>query len=363
MLMLESRRAADLETTFAALGCLSMVSLISYGMMVWLERKMQTTFFGEITSKVQQTIPLILCGLLCCGCQERADEKTRLVLDWLPNPNHVAIYAGIQEGFFLNQGIELEVLKVPDPSDSIPYLTSHQANLCLTYMPHTLHSLAQKAPIEPIGILIEKPLNGIIYRANEEIKTPSDLNQKVIGYAIDGYGTAFLDALLRPHQIHPTEKRNVSFDLVSTLATKQVDAIYGAYWNIECENLQALGVETDYFTLKDMGCPLYYELIFLGNKGSKETSPEFIQAFQKSMQASIDYALANPDQAFANYLKANPDKGRKVQEWERRAWYKTIPVLAKSQTVDNELWNAFVDWLVEQRLLNLEVPTSLHRSI
>lgn len=362
MLMLESRRAADLETTFGALVCLSAVSLLFYGATVWMERKMQAILFGEIPYKLVQTVSFCLCLLLCTGCQGRAEDgKTRLVLDWLPNPNHVAIYAGIAEGFFADQGIDLEVLKVGDPSDSIPYLTSRQTNLCLTYMPHTLHSLAHGAALEPIALLVKEPLNGLIYRVGEGIAKPKDLDQRVIGYAIDGYNTAFLDALFEPTGITPKEKRNVSFDLVSTLASKQVDAIYGAYWNIECENLRILGVETSFFSLMDLGCPPYYELIFLANKGSKEASTTFVKAFQQGLQASIDFAVLNPEKAFNSYLKANPDKSPKVQFWEKQAWFKTIPVLPKSQDIDSQLWNAFVTWLLEKKLLETDDSRSLYR--
>jgi NitT/TauT family transport system substrate-binding protein len=363
MLMLESRRAADLETTFGALICLSVVSLLFYGATVCMEKKMQNVLFGQIPQKMVHVLFLCSCLLFCTGCHEQSkDGKIRLVLDWLPNPNHVAIYAGIEEGFFADQGIPLEVLKVPDPSDSIPYLTSRQADLCLTYMPHTLHSMAQGATLEPIAVLIQQPLNGIIYRTGEGITKHKDLDQKIIGYAVDGYSTAFLDALLQPNSIVPKEKRNVSFDLVSTLATKQVDAVYGAYWNIECENLRALGIDTSYFSLSEMGCPPYYELIFLANADSKEASAVFIKAFQQSMQASIDFAAANPEKAFNSYLKANPDKSAKVQYWEKQAWARTIPVLAKSQHFDNQLWNTFVDWLLEKELLKTDSPRLLYRT-
>lgn len=352
LLMLESRRAADLEMTFGALACVVMMSMVLYSCAIFLEKRVsegraiKTLISGNVAS-------LILASLVLTGCQSdsRPPNQVRLVLDWLPNPNHTAIYAGINKGFFKEQGIDLAIIKVLDPSDVLPYLTSHQIEICLTYMPHTIRAMERGVRVTPIGILIQEPLNALIYRKGERIETPKDLNGRAFGYCIDGFQTGFLDAMLKNGNVVPGQMRNVSFDLVHTLAGKQVDVVYGAYWNIECENLRALGFETDHFPLSAFGVPHYYELIFLANSGSPQASPEFIAAFRKAMQASIDYAAENPEEAFQSYLKANPDKSAKTQKWEHEAWLRTIPTMARQQEIDPVVWNGFIEWLVERNLI------------
>lgn len=352
LLMLESRRAADIETMFGALTCVTAVSLALYGGAVFLENRIIKRRQASESFQGRAALVLMVAAIFC-GCQQSKEDlkETVLILDWLPNPNHVPIYVGIERGFFQDHGINLKVLKVADPSDSIPYLTSGQVDLCLTYMSHTIKALDQGAAVIPVGILIQQPLNAVIFRTDEGINQPADLTGKVIGYCVDGYHMAFLQAMFRDQNISPKEWRNVSFDLVSTLGTHQVDALYGAYWNIEGENLRAWGVETSYFPLSDFDVPGYYELIFLARKESHQAKEEFISSFQQALQKSIDYALASPDSAFEDYLKFNPDKSQKTRQWEKNAWLKTLSALASNQQIDRDLWNGFVDWLVEQKML------------
>lgn len=351
LLMLESRRAADVEMMFAALSCVTFVSLALYAAVLFLEKNVGRRYYRPQLGKAVSCF--VLLSLIFTGCQPSAPQPkvTTLVLDWLPNPNHVALYAGMEKGFFAEQGINLKILKVVDPSDTVPFLTSRQADLCLTYMPHTMKALSRGAVVVPIGILIEQPLNALIYRKNENIHSPKDLNGLIVGYCVDGYEAGFLKTMFKHSGVEPSAWRNVNFDLVSTLATRQVDVVYGAYWNIEIENLRAGGIETAYFPLSDFGVPPYYELIFLARKQSVEAGPEFMNSFQKAMQNSINFSKENPEIAFDIYLKANPDKGQKTQRWERAAWEKTIPALARQQSIDIGIWNSFAEWLVAEKLL------------
>jgi NitT/TauT family transport system substrate-binding protein len=299
-------------------------------------------------------LALLLSFILLCACQQvkRDKKETLVILDWLPNPNHIALYAGMDQGIFQKHGIHLRILKVIDPSDSIPYLTSQQVDLALSYMPHSIHAIDHGAEIVPIGILIREPLNGLIYRANDGIDQPEDLNHATIGYSVDGYQAKFLETMFSKKKITPKKMYSVSFDLTMPLASRQVDCLYGAYWNIECENLRALGIETNFFPLSDFEVPHYYELIFLARKHSLQASEEFISRFKKALQESIDFSVTQSDDAFKSYLKYNPDKSARTIAWERAAWNKTIPTLATTQTIDEGLWNHFVDWLRANQMLN-----------
>jgi len=349
VLMLESRRGADLEMTFGALTCLTVLSLSLYGGILLIEKM---TLNRSILRLLQRVPAYVLIGLGCVlqSCQSADSEstketQTRLMLDWLPNPNHVPFYVGLDQGFFANEGISLKILKIQDPSDPLAYLSSGLVDIAISYMPSVIQAMSHGAPLQAIGILIDEPLNAIIYRSDLGISTPADLNGKIIGYSVDGSGTKILDELLSVNHITLKEKHNVSFDLVSMIGTKRVDALYGAFWNIECEQLRSLGIQTDYFTLTELGMPTYYELIAMAKKGTQAASPEFENKFQRALQNSIDFCLKAPEEAFEIYLRYNPDKGKKVVDWERQAWIKTLPALARQQVVDPVVWETYARWL------------------
>ncbi len=331
VLMLESRRAADLEITFGALFCLTALSLLFYGGSLLLEKKFRS-------------IPALFLSLFLVSC-EGGGEKVRLLLDWFPNPNHTPLYVGIEKGFFEKRGIPLQIYKTHDPSDGIPYLTSGKVELAISYMPHTLQAILKGAEVKAIGVLFKQPLNALIYRLGEGIEKPADLSGKVLGFCVDGTQTSMLDNLLRINRIEPAAKRNVSFDLVSMLGMKKVDVIYGAFWNVEGAHLKHMGVECGYFSLEELGMPNYYELIILALSDSRFAAEPFCSNWKKGLQESIDFCRDHPEEAYQIYLKHNPDKGKERKAWEKKCWDGTYGLLSEDQLIDEKEWKSFVEWL------------------
>lgn len=346
LMMLESKRSMDLETTFGSLFCLALLSLGFYGIISLMEKiALRRRFLSVVKSSLLVSITLTGLTLGSCNTAPSKTQEVRLALDWLPNPNHVALYTGLHKGIFEKHGIPLILYKTHDPANAMPYLYSNQVELAVTYMPSFLRAKQRGAALQVIGILIAEPLNAIIYRKDSEITTPADLNGKVLGHCSDGTGTKCLDRLLAMNKIVLKDKKNVTYDLVSTLGTKLVDALYGACWNIQCEQFRSLGIETGFFKLNVLGMPNYHELIIVARQNSAQNSPEFMIHFQEALQESIDYSRMHPDEAFDIYFAANPDKSEKTRHWEMEAWRKTYPLLAQQQKIDENAWAEFEEWL------------------
>jgi len=336
VMMLESRRAAEIDMMFGALFCLTAMSLSLYLLILLFEKK--NIRFRQIA--------LIAVAVIMTGCQSNETEKTRLVLDWLPNPNHVPLYAGIAKGYFKEAGIDLEIKKIQDPSDPIPLLISRQTDLAISYSSYVIRAQERGAEIAPVGVLIEKPLNCIIYRKDKGIGTIDDLNGKIIGYSLDGSETRLLKHLLNQNQVLPNGLKNLQFDLVGSLAVGRVDAFYGGDWNIEFEPLRKLGIDVDYFTGSELGGPEVDELIVIAREEG-----EVSERFQKALQKSIYYSIEHPKEAFAFYLEANPDKSESTREWEEKAWLLTIEALPRTQSFDQARWERFREWMDARHLL------------
>lgn len=357
ILMLESRRSADLEVCFAALLCLALLTMALYGLVLFAEWVIIRSRRGKIhflrrekmSRKSRLAFAFFLVGSLFLGsvsCQEKSKETTRLLLDWLPNPNHVPLYAGIEKGFFAEENISLKIQKMQDNCCGIPYLTSDQADLIITYLPSTFKAAGRGAPLKIAGLLIKTPLSCFIYSKSLKIERPKDLSGTTLGYCLGSPDTSFLDYLLREGEIIPKTKRNVGVDLISAIGTGQVQFLFGGYWNIEPAQLRSLGIETGFFSLEELGVPSYYELIILAKEGTVYSRPDFILPFQKALQKSLDWSRANPEEAFEIYLRHNPDKREKTAAWEKEAWLTTSTLLAQDQNIDLTILDNFYTWFI-----------------
>lgn len=343
ILMLKSRRELDLEMTFGALFCLIFISVSLYSIIAYAENRYKQHKPMKLFSAA---IILGLLGLIAflstpTGSPVPKNENSlNLLLDWFPNSNHVPIYVGLEKGIFARHGVQLQVYEIKDPSDTIPYLTSGKVDIALFYQPDVIKAKKKGAKVKIIGVLIDQPLNSFLFRTEQKIFSPQDLSGKIIGYSGAASNFSILERLLKENFIVPKELRNVSFDLVTLLGTRQVDIIYGGFWNIEGEHLKSLNIETSHFNVSQLGHPPYSELVFLGREDFKNT-----RAFQEAMQESINYCKKHAEEAFMIYAGFHPSKSSHSLAWERQAWFKTVPLLAKSQNILKKEEDDLEKWL------------------
>ena len=358
VLMLDSRRAMDLETTFGALFCLTVISLSLYGLAAAVEsllrglrgagHSQRRSAFGRAAAAL-----CLACTLTACSTNDiREDNRRLLVLDWLPNPNHVPLFVGIDRGFFSEAGIDIKMNRLTDPADGLPLVASEQADLAVYYMPAMLIGAAQGVPVHPVAVLVDQPLNSIIYRKDSGIHHLEDLGDKVVGYCVSAEGSTVLESLLESIDATPKQLLHVGFDLVPALATGQVDAIYGAYYNIEVPQLRALGVEVGYFPLETFDIPSYHELVIVARQGASSPSEKELSALRSGLQRSIDWCRECPEEAFEIYAKANAMKSASTLGWERKAWKMTLPALPFEQRLERGFWQEFSSWQHELGLVD-----------
>jgi NitT/TauT family transport system substrate-binding protein len=349
MLMLETRRGADLAGCFSALTCLVILTSFFYAsayLMEYLYKKSKKTALAVTCS-----FAVILLPFLIFSPAEYSKDSLKISLDWLPNPNHVPLYVGIEKGIFKKHGINLLILKAKDPSDPLPLLQLEKTDLALTYMPRFVRAKAKGAQMEPLAILIKEPLDCLLYRKNPAISSPQDLSNHTIAYCMDGSGGKMLNAILDNNHILPKEQKHASFDLAGVLAGGLVDVISGVYYTIEKEHLKSLGIETDHFSFKELGVPTYYELMIAYKKDSKADTPFIKEGFKRALQESIDFCRKDPEMAFFLYTKALPDKIEKTLSWEKTAFYQTLPLYADNQIFDETLFNDLNKWNLDNYIL------------
>jgi NitT/TauT family transport system substrate-binding protein len=281
---------------------------------------------------------LFLLMILLTGCC-KDNRRVSLVLDWLPNPNHIPIFVGQQKGFFADEGVDLEILKAPDVVNGVLYTLSGQCDLAVTYMQTAIFAKEQGLDFDIVGKLIDRTLNGLIFVQDGTIKEPKDLSGKRLGYSVDGASDRLAD-ILKNNQIEPLSQHNCHFDLTGMMMADQVDVLYGAYWNIESVQLKQKGLACGHFTLEELGVPNYHELIVVAKEGKNHAN------FQRALQKSIDFCKEHPKEAFELYFATQRDKGQETMEWEKEAWEMTRPVLPTNQDVDMAVWDEYKNWLL-----------------
>lgn len=300
---------------------------------------------------------VLLIGAPMAGAQDAQPQKVTLMLDWFPNADHVPIYAAQHKGFFAQHGIEVDILSPSDPSDPLKLVAAGKYPFAVNYQPSVTIARSQGLPVKAIGILVEHPLNTISFLTQSGIKTPADLKGKKIGYAVAPLDVVLFETIAGSAGITKDDYEliNIGFNITSSLLSGQIDAVIGAYWNYEINELALEGKEAGFFRLEEHGVPDFYELVFISNDKFLQQHAETAKHFMQAMQQAIQFTKAHPEEALAAYFKANPDVRK---ELDTRAFRDTLPVFATTQTQSAEKWKNFVGFAQKHGLIAKEVTAS-----
>lgn len=303
---------------------------------------------------------LAACAALVAGCGDEGDEPAAdaepvsLILDWFPNVDHAGIYGAVAEGYFADEGLEVSPEVPSDPTAALKQVGAGRAPFAISYEPEVLLARSQGVPVVAVGALVTHPLNSVIVRADRGIDGPEDLEGRTVGAAGVPSDRPLLDAVVRSSGGDPARvrMRNIGYTLSPALAAGRVDAVIGAYWNVEQIELEEQGVEVEAFRLEEHGVPDYDELVVVTSDEIARDRPELVRAFLAGLRRGQDWAATDQGAAVEHLVAANEDLDPEIVAEQLRL---TAPLLSPSDGptlgVDPDEWSAFADWMRDNGLL------------
>jgi putative hydroxymethylpyrimidine transport system substrate-binding protein len=281
-----------------------------------------------------------------------------MLLDWYPNADHAGIFAAVGEGYFAEEGLAVTPTVPSDAAAALKEVGAGKAPFAVSYAPEVLAARAQGVPVVAVGALITHPLNSILVRADSGIESPRDLEGKVVGQAGLPLDRPLLDTAVAADGGDPAavRTRNVGFNLAPALAAGRVDAIVGAYWNIESVDLAAQGIETRAFRLEENGVPDYDELVLVTSDRIAADRPELVEAMLAGLRRGQDWAATDQAGAVQHLVDANPDLDPEIVA-EQIALTADLLSPPDGETLDMSRaeWAAFATWMRENGLLERDV--------
>ncbi|WP_170440072.1 ABC transporter substrate-binding protein [Ruegeria arenilitoris] len=268
---------------------------------------------------------LITALALLAAAPAWAEDKMTVLLDWFVNPDHGPIIVAQENGYFSEQGLEVEIVPPADPSAPPRLVAAGQADLAVSYQPQLHLQIHEGLPLVRVGTLVATPLNCLLVLEDGPIKSLADLKGKKIGFSVAGVEEAILTAMLNAHgvSLDDIEMINVNFSLSPSLMTGQVDAVIGAFRNFELNQMDIEGVPGRCFYIEEEGVPPYDELIYVANPETmdKDMIARFLAATEKATQ----YIVNNPEKSWEIFAATSPEL---QDELNARAWVDTLPRFA-----------------------------------
>jgi putative hydroxymethylpyrimidine transport system substrate-binding protein len=301
-------------------------------------------------------LALAVFCLLAAGCGEKEEslapgerQKLELMLDFFPNADHAPIYAADAGGHFEDVGLDVEIRQPPDPAAPLKHVAAGRVDLAISYEPEVLRARDKGLAVVAVGALVQAPLTSIISLPGARIRTPEDLDGKVVGTAGIDYQSAYLSAISKQAGAK-VEQRDVGFNLSAALLSKKVDAVLGAFWNYEGTDLRLRKRDPRIIRLEQAGVPTYDELVFVANADRED---ERIKRFVAALERGTEDLRRDPGAGVKGLLDANRDLDPELQ---RAVVDVTLPLFQPPRGKpygwqDPNEWNAFAKWMRDNELL------------
>ena len=321
------------------------------------------------TLRILALLALVLAGGIACGDDDAptsadAPRDTEVILDWFVNADHAGLYSALAGNRFTERGVALTTTVPSDPAAALKEVATGRSDFAVSYQPEVLRARSEGIPVVAVAALIRVPLNSVIVRSDRGIRRPRDLAGATVGVTGLPTEAALVRAVVEADGGDPeaVNLQTVGFELGPAIAAGKVDAIAGAYWNIELPELEARGIPVEAFRVDEHGVPPYAELVLVTGEELVARDPELIRDVLAGLAAGHGDLRRDPGSAVDALVAANPDLDRELVAVQVEETAPLIApegrppvVLSATEAQPEESWQEFADWMLDRGLL--DTPT------
>src|SRR5215211_1929096 len=226
---------------------------------------------------------LVACG---GGAEPGAPKRATLVLDFQPNAVHAGIYAALQQGYYRDAGVDVDVQQPSSSSDAPKLLEAGKAQFAILDI-HDL-AIARERGFDLVAVvpIVQRPLASVIAGDPDVVRRPRDLEGRTVGVTGLPSDDAVLDSVVSADGGDPAKVHRVTigFNAVAALAAGRVDAAT-AFWNARSEELERMGAPIREFRVDDFGAPRYPELVVATTPNRCSASAGLVRGLQSGYAA------------------------------------------------------------------------------
>ncbi len=317
--------------------------------------------------------------LVLSGCSAGSDSEpaptndggltpVKLQLQWFTQAQFAGIYAAEAEGYFEDEGLEVEIIE--GGVDIVPQtvLADGQVDFAVAWVPKALASREAGAGITNIAQIFQRSGTLQVSFADAGIETAADLEGKVVGNW--GFGNEFeLFAGISNAGLDPATDVTLAqqnFDMNALLAG-DIDAAQAMTYNEYAQVLETVNPDTgelytadDFSTIdwNDEGTAMLQDAIWANTErlesdsDYQDTAVKFLKAIVKGWVFARDF----PQEAADTVLAAGPQLGASHQLWQTNEVNKLIwPSPDGIGIVDADAWAQTVEVALTAK--NLEGST------
>ncbi|WP_411347626.1 ABC transporter substrate-binding protein [Paenibacillus sp. WLX2291] len=287
-------------------------------------------------------------------------EKTTVILDWTPNTNHTGLYVALDQGYYKEAGLDVDIIQ-PSDGTTATLVAAGQGDFGVSYQEDVTYALTNDdpLPIKAVAALIQHNTSGFASPADKGIKTVKDFEGKLYG----GWGTPSEEAVIKAVM----SKNGADFSKVKLVNLGDDDFFAATQNNVDFAwifegwtGIQAKlkHIELNYIPVRDLDPALdYYTPLLISGTKTIQANPEKVRKFLQATARGYQYAIEHPEESANILLKYAPeiDKNLAIDSQKYLA-DKYIDDAPRWGEMKDEVWNRYTNFLKSNGLITKDLP-------
>ena len=269
-------------------------------------------------------------------------QKVRIALDWYPNTLHAGLLLAVENGYYAEQGLEVELLSVTDDGYAcypLDKLLQGKADIGMAPTEHGFYynEVKQTEKLMAIGAVNAADASAVSYKLGHGISRPKDLDGKVIAC----YGTYFEEQIMQAMikadggQGVFTVSKPGKLELWDHFTSGQADAC----WMFPCWEgalAAATGTALGTFKLSDYGIPYAQSPVFFVKEAFVAEYGSTIQRFITATAKGYHQVVRDTEASLSTLLSMDM-----VPVKHEAVWRVGLETLKHQILNENGLWGAY----------------------
>jgi NitT/TauT family transport system substrate-binding protein/putative hydroxymethylpyrimidine transport system substrate-binding protein len=243
------------------------------------------------------------------GASGQLSSKTdaTLVLDFIPNGVHAGIYRALEEGYYDENNINLQIIQPTSTADTLKLIDAGKADFGIADGIDVGNQIVEGRDAKGIMALLERPPGGLITLKKSGITDPKELEGKTVGITGVPSDTAILNTVVSDAGGDPENVKvvTIGFNGVQNLENEKVSAFTG-FVPADGVQVEQNGNPIEAFPLDEWGGPSYPGLVVFSTQEKIGQNPALIQAFVSATIKGYEETFKTPEKSIEDLVKANP---------------------------------------------------------
>lgn len=300
-----------------------------------------------------------IAGCNTDNVDNEGDEKAELepvtfVLDWTPNTNHTGIYVAQSEGFFEEEGLDVDII-LPGEAGAGQLISTGKADFGISYQERLMMARNEDLPLVSVTAIIQHNTAGYASPAEKNITSTADFEGKVFGANMNELSKAIMETSMaeKGADFNKVKSTNIGDSDFFVAIKRDIDfsLVFQAWTGIEAEIRDQ---DLNMIYLRDISDALdFYTPIIATSEQLIEEDPEMVEKFIRAAVKGYEFAMDEPEKAADILIESVPDLDEELvkrsQEWLATKYQDDAEVFGIQET---ERWEKVRDFMIDHALIN-----------